>query len=615
MNRRIQDYALIGDLRTAALVGVDGAIDWLSLPRFDSPAVCAALLGHAEHGQWTLAPVDPDRHSQRRYRADTLVLETEWTTAAGVVRVTDLMVPGSSEPMVVRIVDGLVGSVRMRTRVAPRMYYGRDLPTLRETQRYLVTDGGDDELWLESDVDLIAVHGSWAGGFTVNAGERVSFTLSYAAGGERREPIPNADDALNATAAYWTEWSSRSTYAGRWEAEVKQSLILLKALTYAPTGSILAAATTSLPEQLGGSRNWDYRYSWLRDATFALRAFLATGHLEEVEAWRDWLVRTVIDNGSELQIMYAVDGTSRLPERTLDWLPGHAGSAPVRVGNAAATQQQNDVWGEVLDILSLARDAGVPDAEGQEKLEQILLDEIESHWRDRDHGLWEVRGPRRHFVHSKLLAWVGVDRAIRSLEQHETAEALRLARLRALRRTMAAEIADRGYHSGREAFTQSYGSSRLDAAVLLMPRYGFLRWQDHRMVATIDAIQRDLSYHGLLRRYTVTDDGRNVDGVPGSEGTFLAGSFWLADALHGIGRTGEAVELFERLLSLRNDVGLLSEEYDPVSGQHLGNTPQAFSHAGLIFTALALASVPLASTSDAPARYGRSRRGPRAEVA
>jgi GH15 family glucan-1,4-alpha-glucosidase len=339
----------------------------------------------------------------------------------------------------------------------------------------------------------------------------------------------------------------------------------------------------------------------LRDATFTLEAFLATGFLEEAKAWRDWLVRTVIDNPSDLQIVYAVDGADHIPEETLDWLPGHAGSTPVRIGNAAAAQQQNDVWGEVLNILAAARDAGLPRTEDQENLERALLDQIERHWQDPDHGLWEVRSPRRHFVHSKLLAWVGVDRAVRSLGKHSAEEPHELARLMALRRTIAREISDCGYHTGRRAFTQSYGSPRLDAAVLLMPRYGFLPWDDPRMVATVDAIQRDLTDNGFVLRYAVSDDGHNVDGVPGGEGTFVATSFWLVDALHGIGRTDEATDLFERLVSLRNDVGLLSEEYDTSTGRHLGNTPQAFSHASLITTALTLSA-----TGTSASRLARS---------
>lgn len=600
MSRHIEDYALIGDLRTAALVGLDGAIEWLSLPRFDSPAVYASLLGEAQHGQWHLAATGQACSSRRRYQTNTLVLETDWTTPDGAARVTDFMVPGSFTPMVVRIVDGLVGTVNMRTHIAPRMGYGKDVPTMSSTPGVLICTAGSDELRLTSDVPLRTSHAAWTGAFSISAGDRVCFTLVYYPSGEPHRPSPDPEAARANTAAFWTEWVGRSTYAGRWETEVNASLILLKALTYSPTGSILAAATTSLPELVGGSRNWDYRYSWLRDATFTLKAFLSTGHLEEAEAWRDWLVRTIMDDPSALQIMYSVDGDTHLPEKTLDWLPGHAHSAPVRVGNAAATQQQNDVWGEVLDILSTVRDAGVPDASDQAKLEGALLDHIESHWQEADHGLWEVRGPRRHFTHSKLLAWVGIDRAVKHLERQPNQR--NVSRLRALRQTIAGEICERAYHNGRNAFAQSYGSRRLDAAVLLMPHYGFLPWNDLRMVATVDAIQRDLTLDGLVLRYAVTEEGHNVDGLPGREGAFLAASFWLADALQGQGRTEEATELFERLLSLRNDVGLLSEEYDPSTARHLGNTPQAFSHASLVITALRLSNEGASATSSASCR-------------
>ncbi|WP_460652364.1 glycoside hydrolase family 15 protein [Kribbella endophytica] len=589
MTLSIEDYALIGDLRTAALIGIGGEIDWLCLPRFDSPAVFSAILGDARHGRWSLAPADRTASVRRRYRRGTLVLETRWTTSEGAARVTDLMVPTSPVPMVVRIVDGLTGTVRMHTRLTPRMGYGKDVPTVYAAGRRLIATAGDDELWLDSDVHLESDDASWSGEFSVTAGERIAFRLSCPENAAQASPL-SVDSALTATVEFWIEWVGKSTYAGHWKSEVTQSLIMLKALTYAPTGSILAAATTSLPEELGGSRNWDYRYSWLRDASFTLQAFLATGYLDEAAAWRDWLIRTVKRSPGGPQIMYAVDGVTELPEQTLDWLPGHADSVPVRVGNAAAAQQQNDVWGEILDTLYAARVAGLPDAAGQEDLEQALLDAIERDWRDPDHGLWEVRGPRRQFVHSKLLAWVGVDRAVRTLEHRGGRRSARLRRLRMLRRTIAREISERGFNSRRQAFTQSYGSSRLDAAVLLMPRYGFLPWDDKRMIGTVDAIQQNLTQQGLVLRYAVADGRRNVDGVPGGEGTFLATSFWLADALHGMGRTDEAIELFERLLSLRNDVGLLSEQYDPTTGRHLGNTPQAFSHAGLITTALTLTS-------------------------
>jgi GH15 family glucan-1,4-alpha-glucosidase len=588
MSLQIEDYALIGDLRTAALVGLNGTIDWLCLPRFDSPAVCAALLGDDRHGYWALAPVGQERSTRRRYLPNTLVLETEWSTDQGLVRVTDLMVPTSSSPMVVRIVDGVTGAVTMRTRLAPRNGYGKDMPVLRSAPGCLVATAGSEELRLICDPILRERDLSWIGDFRVEAGDRFCFALVHCAPGEPYTGVPDVSAVLAATQSYWVEWVKRSTYTGPWKTEVSQSLIILKALTYAPTGSILAAATTSLPERLGGCRNWDYRYSWLRDAAFTLDAFIATGYLEEARAWRNWLLRTTQADPSRIQITYAVDGATDLLERTLDWLPGHAQSLPVRVGNAAASQRQNDVGGEVLDILSTARRAGLPDAVDQEKLERSLLDQVEAHWQRADHGLWEVRAAQRHFVHSKLMAWVAIDRTIATLEQQKRRDASQLARLIALRRTIANEILDKGYDPAQQAFTQCYGSSRLDAAVLLMPRYGFIPAGHPRMVTTVDAIQERLTDQGLVRRYSANDAGQNIDGIPGREGAFVAASFWLADALHGIGKVDAAAKLFDRLLSLRNDVGLLSEEVDPRDKRQLGNTPQALSHAALVTTALTL---------------------------
>jgi GH15 family glucan-1,4-alpha-glucosidase len=591
MTQKIEDYALIGDLRTAALVGVDGSIDWLCLPRFDSPAVCAALLGDAGNGRWGLAPEGGGRCTRRNYRGDSLILDTEWTTADGAVRVTDLMSPTSPQPQVVRVVEGLVGQVRMRTCLALRMDYGKIVPRLHEVQGHAVALAGPDAVWLSGDVAVTATPGAWVGDFTVAAGQRVSFTLTQAPSTQLVAPVTDPQEAVAATATFWRQWMSRCTYSGPWADAVRRSLIILKALTYAPTGGILAAATTSLPEHLGGPRNWDYRFGWLRDAAFTVQAFLATGYGEEARAWRDWLVRAVAGDPAQMQIMYGIDGTRRLPELALDWLPGYADSAPVRIGNAAAAQQQNDVWGEVLDALHAAREADASPDPAEADLHHALLSRLEDTWADPDHGIWEVRGPRRHFVHSKLMAWVGIDRAVRSLENHETDGPLdQLPALRALRRTIHAEICARGFNRVRRTFTQSYGSARLDAAVLLMPRYGFLPWTDPRIVATVEAIQTNLTRDGLVLRYAVDNDGTNVDGIPGDEGAFVACSFWLADALHGIGRTDEATALFDRLLSLRNDVGLLSEQYDPISRRHLGNTPQAFSHAGIITTALQLST-------------------------
>ncbi|MFC5263225.1 glycoside hydrolase family 15 protein [Kribbella qitaiheensis] len=593
MTQQIEDYALIGDLRTAALVGVDGSVDWLCLPRFDSPAVFATLLGDTRNGRWILAPQSGGRCTRRRYRGDSLILDTEWITPDGAVRVTDFMSPTSAGPQVVRIVEGLAGEVPMHMCMAPRMDYGKVVPSLHSVGGHFVGTAGPDSVWLRSDVALTATNDTLTGDFVVSAGQQISFTFGHLRSSQLELPTVDAADNLAATERYWLQWMSKCTYSGPWADAVKRSLIILKALTFAPTGGIVAAATTSLPEQIGGSRNWDYRFCWLRDAAFTVRAFLATGYVEEASAWRDWLLRTVAGDPTGTQIMYAIDGTRHLPELTLDWLPGHAASRPVRIGNGAATQRQNDVWGEVLDALHATRAAEDPPRPDEADLERGLVTQLEQNWAEPDNGIWEIRGPQRHFVHSKLMAWVGVDRAVCVLENDHTSESLN--ELRELREAIRTEICNRGFSQSRRAFTQSYGSARLDASVLLMPRYGFLPWADPRMVATVDAIQRNLTRDGLVLRYAVGAEGTNVDGIHGEEGAFLACSFWLADALHGIGRTDEAAELFDRLLSLRNDVGLLSEEYDPITGRHLGNTPQALSHAGLVTTALHLAK-PTATT-------------------
>jgi GH15 family glucan-1,4-alpha-glucosidase len=584
MTQRIEDYALIGDLRTAALVGLDGSIDWLCMPRFDSPSVCAALLGDSANGQWILAPLSGERCTERRYRDNSLILESVWVTAEGVVRVTDFMSPVTAAPQVTRIVDGLAGEVRMRTSIKLRMGYGTTVPSLHGCTPHLAASADDMVLQVTSqDVELLETDGAWTADFPVAAGRRVSFTLSDSSAGQDAH-LAAADVSLAAVEDYWGEWTSRCTYTGPWEAEVKQSLVFLKALTYTPTGAVLAAATTSLPELIGGSRNWDYRFCWLRDASFTLQAFLAAGYVDEAVAWQAWLERSTAHD-SDLQIMYGIGGEKHLPERTLDWLSGYAQSAPVRIGNDAATQRQGDVWGEVLDVLIAVGETGPRPARAPE-LRRRLLEEIKDGWQEPDNGLWEVRGPRRHFVHSKLMSWAGVDRLVRDVRFRPANGSL--AQLRALRAAIRREICTRGYNTSLQAFTQAYGSTRLDAAVLLMPRYGFLPWNDTRMISTVHAIERHLTQDGLVLRYAADDDRTNVDGLPGTEGTFLACSFWMADALQGIGRTDDAKALFERLLSLRNDVGMLSEEYDPTTGRHLGNTPQALSHAGLITTALCL---------------------------
>jgi GH15 family glucan-1,4-alpha-glucosidase len=587
MGQHIADYALIGDLETAALVSSTGSIDWLCLPRFDSPAMCAALLGDAEHGQWTVAPSSGGRCTRRQYRPDTLVLETDWVTPQGVARVVDFMAIGSAPSRLVRVVEGLAGEVAMRMSMSARMQYGQLVPAVTGRGRHACMTAGEESVWLHSTVDLDTRPGGCAAEFRVAAGETVSFTLTVAPPAhtdQGREPR----DWCAATERFWTDWVARCTYRGPWAEQVTRSLIILKALTHAPSGGILAAATTSLPERIGGSRNWDYRFCWLRDAAFTLEAFLAAGYTDEAAAWRDWLVDAVADDPDHIPVMYNVDGSRCLPEEILDWLPGHGGSTPVRIGNQAASQHQNDVWGEVLAILGTAHAAGVSRVPRQERLEGALLAQLRRSWAQPDHGIWEVRGPRRHFVHSKLMCWVGVDQAIRNLEGGRAPQLPALRELRQLRRTIHADICEHGFDTARGSFTQAYGSPRLDAALLLLPRYGFLPWTDPRVAGTVEAIRQGLARDGLVSRYAVSDTAPNVDGVPGDEGAFLACSFWLVDALHGLGRTGEAVELFDRLMSLSNDVGLLSEEFDPTSGLQLGNTPQAFSHAGVVTTAVRL---------------------------
>jgi GH15 family glucan-1,4-alpha-glucosidase len=582
MASRIEDYALIGDLHTAALIGRDGSIDWLCLPRFDSPACFAALLADENAGHWRLAPAAAGTATRRRYRGDTLILETGWDTGDGSVRVIDFMPPRGEAADVVRIVEGVTGRVTMQTRLRLRFDYGSITPWVRHSGRDHAAVAGPDAVWLRADVDLDHHDRTLDGEFTVAAGQQVSFVLTHQLSHLPRPQPTHARQALTATQDFWHEWISGCTYTGPYAAAVRRSLILLKALTYAPTGGIVAAATTSLPEQIGGPRNWDYRYCWLRDATFTLQALLGTGYVAEAKAWRDWLLRAVAGDPADLQIMYGLDGTRRLPESTVDWLPGYDKSAPVRVGNAAAQQFQLDVWGEVLDGLHLAREAGIAATEDGWDLQRALLDFLESNWRQPDNGLWEVRGPRRQFVHSKVMAWAGLDRAITAVERHGLDGPVR--QWRATREQIHADVCAHGFDPDRNTFTQFYGSRGLDAALLLIPRVGFLPYEDPRVTGTVDAIRQQLCTDGFLLRYQPQHDD-NVDGLPGTEGAFLACTFWLADALHGTGRTRAARKLFERLLELRNDVGMLAEEYDPADRRQLGNTPQAFSLVGLVNTA------------------------------
>ena len=587
MHPSIEDYALIGDEQTAALVGTDGSVDWLCLPRFDSAACFARMLGDEDNGYWRIAPVGADRCTRRAYRRDTLVLDTEWETEQGSVRVTDLMPQRDRAPDLVRVVEGLDGEVTLHSVLKLRFDYGSIIPWVRRADGHRVAVAGPDSTWLRSEPEVTSWgedYGTHAE-FTVKTGEKGAFVLTWHPSHERRPPLVDPYDALRHSVEDWRAWVSRCRYKGPYRDAVVRSLITLKALTYAPTGGIVAAPTTSLPEEPGGVRNWDYRYCWLRDSTLTLNALLAAGYQEEAEAWRNWLLRAVAGDPADLQIMYGVAGERRLPEFELPWLSGFAESAPVRSGNDAVKQLQLDVYGEVMDSLSLARESGLSAQPDVWALQTALLDFLRTHWQQPDEGLWEVRGGRRQFVHSKVMVWVAADRAVRTLERHPELDG-DLDGWRALRDEVHREVCEKGYDPERNTFTQSYDSRELDAALLLIPRVGFLPPDDPRVIGTIDAVREELAHGGFLRRYS-TDDA-DVDGLPGGEGAFLVCSFWLADALYMTGRTKEARELFERLAGLANDVGLLSEEYDPMTGRHLGNFPQAFSHIGLVNTALAL---------------------------
>jgi GH15 family glucan-1,4-alpha-glucosidase len=582
MPLRIEDYALIGDCETAALVGRDGSIDWLCVPRFDSPACFAALLGTPEHGRWLLAPATPVLAVRRRYRPGTLVLETEFETDAGVIVVIDCMPVRAHTPHLIRMVEGKRGVIPMRLELVIRLDYGSLVPWVRRTDDGLLAVGGSNALHLRTPVALRGEDFSTVAEFTVREGQRVPFTLTWHPSHQPEPAAPQPEAAIQHTEAWWREWSERCTYEGEWREAVVRSLITLKALTYAPTGGLVAAVTTSLPEQLGGVRNWDYRYCWLRDATFALYALMAGGYVEEAQSWREWLVRSVAGRPSHAQIVYGVTGDRLLPEWELPWLPGYEGSAPVRIGNAASSQFQLDVYGEVADALHWARRVGLPPDENAWRVERALVEFVESVWKDPDEGIWEVRGPRRPFTHSRVMAWVAVDRAVKAVERFGLEGPV--DRWRHLRRVIHDDVCH-GYDPELGAFVQYYGSKLLDASLLMIPLVGFLPATDPRMLGTVRAIEEHLVSDGLVARYHTVPD---VDGLPPGEGAFLPCTFWLADNLALQGRYAEARKLFERLLGLRNDVGLLSEEYEPVSRRMLGNFPQAFTHVGLINTAMNL---------------------------
>ena len=586
----IEAYALIGDTRTAALVGNDGSIDWLCLPRFDSQACFAALLGEPRHGRWLLAPSDPVQRTRRRYREATLILETEFETQTGVVRVTDCMPLGKNRHRrVLRVVDGLAGEVAMRMELIIRFDYGSVVPWVQRSGRTLIATAGPDTLELRTPVRVTGKDLTTRAEFVVRQGEQVSFVLSYRASHLPAYTGISAKSALEATEQWWRDWSARCTYTGPWHEPVLRSLITLKALTYQPTGGIVAAPTTSLPEQLGGVRNWDYRYCWLRDATFSLYALLYSGYRDEAKAWREWLLRTVAGRPQDLQILYGISGERRLPEAEMSWLPGYEGSEPVRIGNAASNQYQLDVYGEVLDTFHLMRCVGVASHTRAWNVHRVLLDFLESNWERPDEGIWEVRGPRRHFTHSRVMAWVAFDRAVKAVERFGLKG--ELERWRALRAAVHAQVCREGFDAQRNSFVQYYGSKNLDASLLMIPLVGFLSAADSRVRGTLEAIQSELSVDGLIRRY-VSDEA--IDGLPAGEGAFLPCSFWLADNLAMADRCDEARALFERLLSLRNDVGLISEGYDTEKRRLVGNFPQAMTHVALINTARNLSGPPRA---------------------
>ncbi|CAN5898121.1 glycoside hydrolase family 15 protein [soil metagenome] len=603
----IADYALIGDGHTAALVGLDGSIDWLCLPRFDSGACFAALLGNPGHGRWLIAPKGGVSRTRRRYREGTLVLETDFETESGAVRVIDCMPLSNERWDVLRIVEGLRGRVQMHMELIIRFDYGAIVPWVHRGEGTLFATAGPDTIELHTPVHTRGEHMTSTAGFEVGAGERVPFVLNYRPSHEPAQPTIDAEHALAQTQSRWCEWARRCSYQGRWREPVLRSLLTLKALIYEPTGGIVAAPTTSLPEQPGGVRNWDYRYCWLRDATFTLNALLLAGYSEEALAWQGWLLRAVAGSPADMQILYSVTGERRLEETELEWLPGYGHAAPVRVGNAAATQFQLDVYGEVMDTLHLARAAGQTPQPHAWRIQCALLAFLETHWRDPDEGIWEVRGPRRHFTHSKVMAWVAFDRGVKAVERYGLD-----GPIEAWRRTrdeIHAQVCEAGFDAARNSFVQHYDSSALDASLLLIPLVGFLPPDDPRVHGTIAAIERELVVDGLVLRYATAT---GIDSLPPGEGVFLPCSFWLADSLAVTGRHAEAEALFERLLALRNDVGLLSEEFDPRTGLMQGNFPQALSHMALVNTArvLSLAQEQLADSGRKGERPAAARGSP-----
>jgi GH15 family glucan-1,4-alpha-glucosidase len=583
---RIEDYGLISDLQTAALVAPDGSIDWACFPRFDSGACFAALLGTPNQGRWIVAPLADSWSAGRRYRPRSLVLETDWETDTGAARVIDFMPPRGKAPDIVRIVEGLRGKVEMSSELVIRFDYGSTVPWVRRIADGRIAVAGPDGLCFRTPVENRGENMRTIGEFTVRRGDRVPFVLTWYPSNERPPKAIDAEHALRDTIDYWADWTARCTYGGKWQDEVHHSLIVLKALTYAPTGGMVAAPTTSLPEKIGGQRNWDYRFCWLRDATLTLLAFLNGGYLQEARAWRTWLLRAAAGDPAAVQIMYGVAGERRLAELELDWLPGYEGSRPVRVGNAASGQFQLDVFGEVMDALHQGREHDLEKSTAAWSLQRRMLGFLEDAWKEPDEGIWEVRGPRRHFTHSKVMAWVAFDRGIQAVERFGRVGPV--ARWREVRSEIHEEVCEQGFDVELNSFTQSYGSQRLDASLLVIPLVGFLPADDPRVIGTVAAVQQRLMRDGFVYRYSHDEDVSSVDGLPPGEGAFLPCTFWLADNLALQGRLDEAEKIFQGLLDLRSELGLLAEEWDPDARRQLGNFPQAFTHVALVNTAFNL---------------------------
>jgi len=604
MPSRIEDYGLIGDLQTAALVARNGSIDWLCLPRFDSAACFAALLGTNDHGHWQLCPVDENPSINRRYLPGSMVLETEFQVGSGQVKVLDFMPIRGTDPDVVRIVTGVRGVVRMKTEIVLRFDYGSIVPWVRRVDRGIRATAGPDTVHIWTDAPLHGEDLRTVAEFEVREGERIPFTLTWS---ETHNPTPayrDPEGELTDTLQWWEQWSGRCAYRGPWWDAVVSSFVTLKALIYQPTGGIIAAPTTSLPEEIGGVRNWDYRYCWLRDSTFTLYSLLVGGYTEEAKAWREWLVNAVAGTPSQVNIMYGLGGERRLIEVELDWLPGYEGSVPVRTGNAAYRQHQLDVYGETMNTLHLARRVGVPPSQNAWAVQRAMVRFLETDWDQPDEGLWEVRGPRRQFTHSKVMAWLAVDRAIKGIELDGFDGPV--DRWRELRQQIHDDVWRHGFDQELNSFVWYYGSKEPDASLLMLPLVGFVRADNPAMRGTVRLIQQRLCRDGFVQRYPTSPE---VDGLPGGEGAFLLCTFWLADNLILQGRVQEARAIFEQLLDCRNDLGLLSEEYSPEKKRMLGNFPQAFSHVGLINTARNLAENKVVQ-SEATAQTSQSRDDP-----